>query len=243
MEDARKEDNAAQIAKLEEHKESQEAELGETIAAMEDTAKEIASMEDARKEDNAAYLQGKSDAQAAIDLLNQAKEALGKYYAENKIDLGPEEGLRLVQKPPPDATFKKSTNRKYESKGIISILSMVVEDLQAGMKTAMQDEEKAQLKFEEMLASAKKLANELKEKKTNLEGAIEGVTADITTEGDTKKDNEGSKKDEEKLREEIEPDCEFMAKHIDERRSKRQVEMDGLVSAKEYLAGAQMMKP
>merc|ERR550514_2612231 len=234
MEDARKEDNAAQIAKLEEHKESQEAELSETIAAMEDTAKEIASMEDARKEDNAAYLQGKSDAQGAIDLLNQAKEALGKYYAENKIDLGPEEGLRLVQKPPPDATFKKSTNRKYESKGIISILSMVVEDLQAGMKTAMQDEEKAQLKFEEMLASAKKLANELKEKKTNLEGAIEG---------DTKKDNEGSKKDEESLRDEIKPDCDFMAKHIDERREKRQVEMDGLVSAKEYLAGAQMMKP
>merc|ERR1719248_82077 len=127
-------------------------------------------MEDTRKEENQEFLDAKSNDEGAIQLLEQAKVALSKFYEKNKIELGPIQGsTKLLQEPvfevsaeqAPDATFSDKGSRKNESKGIISILTMIIEDLYGEIKVGMKGEEMTQLEFEKSLAAAKKLQEEL----------------------------------------------------------------------------------
>ena len=57
-------------------------------------------------------------------------------------------------------------------------------------------------------------------------------------EEETKKSNEEKLALNEEYLKSIKPDCDWMLNSFEERRQKRKAEMDGLVTAKEYLAGA-----
>merc|ERR1719146_542268 len=141
--------NHAHILKLEELI----AKLTETL---EDTEKEIRLTQEQmeqmtieRTNENEAFLAAKKDDQDAIALLEQAIEALSSYYKKNKIEMGPIQGsVKLIQEPEfevskwqaPDATFSDAGKRKNESKGIISILTMLKEDLEDEIKNGIKDE-------------------------------------------------------------------------------------------------------
>merc|ERR1719335_575474 len=94
--------------------------------------------------------------------------------------MGPVQGsVKLLQADPlsdpdvaPDATFSDKGKRKTQTKGIVSIMTMIIEDLEMEISNGIKNEEKAQLAFEEALAVAEKLVEDLEEKKTSLEEAI-----------------------------------------------------------------------
>merc|ERR1719160_1298861 len=210
------------------------------------TKKELEDMEKERTEENDAFKQAKSDDENAIALIEKAIEALSGYYKDNKIEMGPIQGsVKLLQEPefdkgdqPPDAEFKKKGHRKNQSKGIISILTMIKEDLEDEIKNAMKDEETAQLEYEKQRDAAKKLLESLMEKKVNLEDDL--AKTNEKKEAEEKK-MEGNKKDlasNEEYRKSITPDCDWMLEKFEERKKHRKVEMDGLVQAKEFLVGA-----
>jgi len=245
------EKNAAKIAKLEELVALREEEKAQTIEAIEDVTKEIGEMEEMRIEENAKFKKAKTDDEQAIDLLEKAKAALASYYEKNKIELGPIEGsvkgAALAQEPEfkvsedqaPDATFSHKGKRKHESKGIISLLTMIMEDLQNEIKAGIRDEEKAQLDFEERLAAGKKLKKELEEKKLNLETTIAEHKSDKEDEHTSMEANQKDKDDELTYKKEIKPDCDWIIGAFEKRRAKRQAEMEGLTEAKAFLAGYQ----
>merc|ERR1719453_2311532 len=136
------EKNEAKIDKLEQLIKLRTAEKVKTVEDIESTEKAIVQMEDQRQEENQAFLEAKSDDEGAIELLEKAKAALAAYYEKNKTELGPIQGSvkgALLQEPvfqvsedqAPDATFSHMGSRKGGAKGIVSIITMVIEDLQA----------------------------------------------------------------------------------------------------------------
>merc|ERR1711957_206061 len=89
------------------------------------------------------------------------RDALSKFYKKAKVEMGPLQGgvKSLLQQPEfdvsadqaPDTVFSGKGKRKDESKGILQILQMIMEDLDDEIKNSMKAEESAQLEYEEQV--------------------------------------------------------------------------------------------
>eukprot|EP00929_Paragymnodinium_shiwhaense_P111682 TRINITY_DN79_c0_g1_i1.p1 TRINITY_DN79_c0_g1~~TRINITY_DN79_c0_g1_i1.p1 ORF type:complete len:597 (-),score=287.23 TRINITY_DN79_c0_g1_i1:113-1765(-) len=237
--------NAAKINKLQSLIEKATHEKEETIAEIKATEKHMEEITEQRTAANQAFLQAKSDDEAAIKLLESAVEALSKFYKKNGIEMGPIEGsVKLLQQPvfevsadqAPDAVFSGKGKRKNESKGIVSIMTMITEDLYAEIKKGEEDEAAAQVEFEKQLKAAETLVEDLTLKKDNLETEIARLGEEKAAEEETKQVNSDDLKDEEEYRAKITPDCDWILGAFKEREQKRAAEMAGLTAAKEHLA-------
>lgn len=234
------EKNEAKISKLEKIIEELKLEMQKTIEEIEEVKQQIITIKQVRKEENEAFLQAKKDDQDAIKLLVEARGFLKEFYEKNAIPLelaqqGPE--FAVPEDQAPEATFSDKGNRKLESKGVVSIMTMIIQDLDDEIKNAMKDEAAAQLEFEGQLAAAEKLQEDLEVKKINLEDMIAKNDKDLTEEKKDLENNQEDLKAEKDYETEIKPDCDWIIGAFDKRATLRTAEMDGLVQAKGYLAG------
>jgi hypothetical protein len=239
--------NEEMIAKLEEKIAKLTENIEDTAKEIKETEIQIKDMEDERISEHDAFQEAKSDDEAAVKLLGQAIEALSKFYKKEGVDMGPIQGSsKLLQEPEfkvsqwqaPDATFSDKGKRKNQSKGVIGILTMLMEDLEDEIKNGIKDEVAAQAEFEKQVATAKALIKDLEEKKTDLENTRAQTDEQKELEHDTMKENKGTLTDKIDYRKSITEGCDWLLKAFDERVQKRKAEMKGLVKAKEYLAGA-----
>merc|ERR1711865_461886 len=139
----------------------------------------MGSLEATRIEEHNAFEGAKSDDEQASSLLAAAIGALGAFYKNNDIDQGAIQGgaKALLQAPEfevsedqsPDASFSSAGKSGGESKGIVSLMTMIKEDLDDEIKNGVKNEKRTQAAFETSLNAAKKLVEELTLKKTNLE--------------------------------------------------------------------------
>jgi len=243
------EKNEAKIGKLQALLKALQKEKDETLEAIKQVKEDIKAMKKTRKEENEAFVQAKKDDQDAIKLLVKARKFLKEYYAKNEIEFGKiqgGEGESLLQDPDfavpkdqaPEADFSDKGSRKDGAKGIVSLMTMIIEDLNDEIKNGMTAEEKAQEAFDEALKTAEALQEELEKKVTTLDDQIGKKEEDLS---DEKKDLGNNKADLQKeldYKKEIEPDCEFIINTFDNRAKKRTAEMEGLIEAKEFLSGA-----
>merc|ERR1719316_1536003 len=239
--------NEAKIAKLEKLIELRTKEKEETIEKIKETKTYMNDITDERKEENEAYLQAKKDDQDAIALLEKAKEAFTKYYKESGVDMGKIQGsVKLLQAEPafersaddaPDATFSSKGNNKVQGKGIVSLFDYIIEDLADELANEKKAEAKSQAEYEEELATAQKLLNDLKAKKVTLEGIIAKREEDKEEETKDMKENNKDRDAELAYQGKITPDCDWIIKAFDGRADARAAEMNGLTTAKEFLAG------
>merc|ERR1719421_552964 len=88
------------------------------------------------------------------------------------------------------------------------------------------------------MEAAKKLLESLNEKKINLEEDRAKTEEKKEVEEGKMQENQESLAINEEYKHSIKPDCNWMLNSFEERRQKRAAEMEGLVTAKEYLAGA-----
>jgi len=237
------------LTKLIELRTAQKEKTIEEIAEVDAHMKEITAV---RKDENDAFLTAKKDDQDAIDLLIAARDALTAYYKKHGIDMGPVQGsvkgLALAQDEPefdvsadqaPDAVFSHKGKRKNESKDIVSILTMIIEDLNDEIKNGMKAEEAAQLEYEAQMKAAEKLRAELDAKRISLIAAIAKREGERSDERELKKENEDELEDEQNYKASIKPDCDWIIGAFEKRAAARAAEMNGLVGAKEFLAGYQ----
>lgn len=227
------EKNEAKIDKLIAKIEDLEAEKAKTIEEIEAVKAHMKEITKVRKEENEEFLKNKEDDQKVIKLLAKARTALTKYYKKNDIEMGPvQAGVKdaLMQEDPefsvsedqaPEAVFSSKGKRKGESKGIVSIMTMLIEDVADEIKNAMKAEEEATLAWEEQMATAEKLKKSLITKKVNLEVTIAKTEDELKDEKADKKKNEGDLKDEEDYKASIKPDCDWILKAFAERAEKR----------------------
>jgi len=231
------EKNEAKIHKMEKMIKDKTKERKETIKKIGQTLEEIKEMEDTRKEENDDFKEAKSDDENAIKLLEKAKEALAEYYKKNAFLQGPD--FKVSEDQAPEFKLSDKSKRKNESSGIVGLMEVLIEDLETEIKNGLKEEEEAQLDFEDNMAAAKKLVKDLRKKKTNLKEQIAEHDEDKTDEEADKKGNNKDLDDEEEYKEEIKPDCDWMLENFDERDKRREAEMNGLVEAKQFLAGYQ----
>lgn len=213
----------------------------ETVKELETLGKDIKKMESSRDSENEAFGVAKDDDKKAIDLLEQAKEKLQEYYKKQGVAFAElSEDPSALDDPDvaPEAKFSDKGSRKNESKGIVSLLTLIIEDLQEEIKSSIEAEEAAQLDFEKRLQAAKALQSDLETKQTNLGEQISVKNEEIEKENDVKDENAKSHEIQQKTKADIKPECDWFIKNLSERRSKRKSEMEGLITAKQYLAGA-----
>jgi len=243
------EKHETKLMKLNKRLEDLETNKVETIAQIQQTNEDIANMEDNRIAEHRAFEEAKSDDTQAVEVLTSAIEALGAFYKNNDIDQGEIQGgakAALVQEPEfevsedqaPDASFTSAGKSGGESKGILSIMTMIKEDLEDEVKNGVKNEKKTQAAFEKGLNAAKKLVADLTLKKTNLESDIASTNDEINDTTVAKEDTEGLLHEEREYLASIKPDCDFMLNNFEKRRAARGEEVDGLITAKGMLAGA-----
>merc|ERR1719453_1039632 len=157
----------AKNTKLNEQKESLEDAIIATDAEILATNEELDDATATRTAENGAFLQAKDDDEKAAALLGVAIGHLSAFYKNEGIDQGEIQGsINLIQKQPefdrseddaPDATFASADNSAGESKGIVSIMTMLKEDLEDEVANGVKAEEEAQTDYAAQKEAAEKL--------------------------------------------------------------------------------------
>jgi len=247
--------NTAKIDKIAHSISELLAEQDKTREEISEVREHMVDIRDQRTAENGEFLQAKKDDQDAIALLNDTRKVLSSYYADHNVTLGPlqagAKALALAQSSrgrqgpafavsefdAPDIEFSGKSARVPQGKGIISVLTMVIEDLSEEIQNSMRAEKEAQLEFERMYEAAEELFQSLGAKQVQLEGMIARDGDSKSQEEASKLSNEALLQSQEAYRKGIEPDCHWIFGAFEERAQKRAVEMEGLVTAKDFLAG------
>jgi len=236
----------AKIAKLEasiaKDKESRQAALDKKT----ETKEYMADITKTRKATFEAFKVAQSDDDAAIKLLEAARDALAAYYKKEGIDMGEIQGsVKLMQEPEfavsqdqaPDASFSNKGGHKLESKNILSIMAYLIEDLYDEIAADKKSEAESLTDYQEEMKSAQDLCDKLDEEMDTLTDNISDSEDDKTSEHKTKKGTEKDRDSELAYKAKIKPDCDWIISSFTERADARAAEMNGLVTAKEFLAG------
>jgi len=234
----------AKITKLNLKVEELEIANQRTIALIADTTGNIESMETQRIDDHKVYEATKADDEGAAELLGAAIESMSAFY-ENKESASmlqksakQEPEFAIDEDAAPDASFSDAGQNSGEAGGIVTLMTMIKEDLEDEIALGTKTEIEAQTNFEKELTDAKILKANLLSKKTNLEADIVDKTKQIADIEVLKEGDEQLLVEEREYLASIKPDCDFILNAFDNRRETRAQEMDGLWDAKTTLQGA-----
>jgi len=213
--------------------------LDEEIMQSKQSLEELLSM---RNEEQNAFKQALKDDTDAVNVISKAIVALSEYYKNNKIPLD------LVQKrqdpkysvdedKAPDATFADSGARKAESGGIVAILEMVKEDTENEIKTSREEDAQAEADYEKQRGALQASLDAQTASKVATEQELAALQEDIADTEELKDSKASDLAEEQSLEASLDKDCAWVQSHFASRRDKRKAEIDGLVEAKNSLAG------
>jgi len=213
--------------------------LDEEIVQSKQSLDELLSM---RNEEQNAFKQALKDDTDAVNVISKAIVALSEYYKNNKIPLD------LVQKredpkytvdedKAPDATFAGSGSRKAESGGIVAILEMVKEDTENEMKVSREEDAEAEADYEKQRGALQESLDAQTASKVATEQELAALQEDIADTEELKDAKASDLAEEQSLEASLDKDCAWVKSHFASRRDKRKAEIDGLVEAKNSLAG------
>merc|ERR1719213_382188 len=159
---------------------------------------------------------------------------MSAFYKNNKVELIQTKQPVFERSPDaaPDATFSSAGKSGGESKGILSIMTMLKEDLEDEITNGVKMEKEDQFYFERSVKAAHQLLAELKDKKETLESQIADLNTEIDDQFQEREDLQGMYNEEQLYLSTIEPDCQYLYDTFDERRAKRQAETKSLIDAK-----------
>jgi len=217
---------------------SLEDQIGETKTALDE-------MLQMRNQESAEFKQALKDDADAVDLIAKAVVSLTKFYKDNKIPLSLAQKKKedpkysVDEDKAPETTFSGGDygGRKGESGGIIAILEMLKEDTENEMKTSRADDAEAQKDYEKQKAALDETLNAQTNSKVAAEQELAGLQEDIADAEEFKDSKASDLAEEQKLEASLGKDCAWVEANFESRRDKRKTETDGLVEAKNALAG------
>lgn len=139
----------------------------------------------------------------------------------------------------PDATLSGKGKRNNQAKGIVAILTQLMEDLDQGIKDQVRAEGEAQLAYEKAKAAAEQLLADQNAEKVRLETAKAAREQDKTDEETDKRNNNAELETAQGIYDDMKTDCDYMIQNYNKRAEYRTAEQESLVDAKEFLQGAQ----
>jgi len=226
--------------------------LTASIAALD---KEVADATEQRKEEHATYVAQMQMNEAAMGLVEKAKNRMQKFYnptlykAPPKVEKTMEEKImeagtfvqlrRSDVAPPPAPEMPSGAVKKNEkSAGVIGMMDTIINDLGSDMKDMEYEEKTAQKDYAELMADSQ-------ETRAGDTKALTGKTA-------TKAETEASLMTTKEIRSSTATDlkqigtviqdlhaaCDFIMQNFDLRKEARTAEIEGLKNAKAVLSGA-----
>merc|ERR1712085_223835 len=193
-----------------------------------------------RKAEEAEHKELMQSNTAAKELILFAKNRLNKFYnpklakAASFVQLSMQKGAP----PPPPATAAAYKKKAEGSNSAISMMDLLVQDLDKEMTVSETEEKNGQAEYEETIADASekrrqdsKSLTDKEAAKADLEGALEKSTADKKS---TTKDLMGT----EKYIASLHAECDWLLKYHEVRQVARADEVDALGKAKAVLNGA-----
>merc|ERR1719201_2132612 len=207
---------------------------------------EIRDAGDNRAKENKEYMAAESEDMAAVELIENAKGVLEKFYQESGLMLA--QVRRVKQEPfvaageaptPPPAEMDEYSGGSRQSTGVIAMLTMIKEDIEKDIEKAKKQEKEAQAAYDKLVEDIEAAIAAKEQTKSDLEGEIASDSEARTTENTTMADNQGQLKAVMDYLKEIAPGCDFIAMNFNIRLTNRQMEVDGLKKAKAILQGAE----
>eukprot|EP00930_Biecheleria_cincta_P006311 TRINITY_DN1072_c0_g1_i5.p1 TRINITY_DN1072_c0_g1~~TRINITY_DN1072_c0_g1_i5.p1 ORF type:complete len:711 (-),score=230.79 TRINITY_DN1072_c0_g1_i5:135-2267(-) len=213
-----------------------------------ETKTDIANLTKERDSERNDFLVAVKHDKEALALIKAAIKQVTAFSKNNKISLSlaqEKEVSLLAQahgyKPAPDAGFDDANYKggKDSTKAVVEMMEMVQEDMASEIKSGQEEDAENQALYEKDF----KALNELLETQETKEISLNKQLAELQGEIQSMTDTNSSKTDEHaaELQEKasLAVDCDWIKKKFGERRKKRKDEIDGLVSAKGLLAGAE----
>jgi len=234
------------------------ATLGDEISALElgikELDKQVAEATEQRKDEHAEFQELMATNTEAKQILEFAKNRLNKFYnpglykpEDAKTD-GTDSATALVevsmhrqhkdgQAPPPE-TWDAYSKKTEETTGVVSMIDLLIKDLDKEMTEADTEEKEAQKEyevamqdsFEKRTQDSKSLSDKLSAK-ADLEAALEQHRSDKASAG---KELMATLKYIQSLHTE----CDWLVQYYDVRKEARASEVDSLANAKAVLSGA-----
>jgi len=213
--------------------------LNEAITESKTGLEEMLSM---RNAEEGAFKQALKDDTDAVNVISKAIVALSEYYKNNKIPLDlvqqrEDPKYSVDEDKAPETDFSGSSNRKQESGGIIAILEMVKEDTENEIKTSRAEDAEAEADYEKGRGALQASLDAQTASKVATEQELAGLQEDIADTEELKDSKASDLAEEQKLEASLGKDCAWVENNFASRRDKRKAEIDGLVEAKNSLAG------
>jgi len=191
----------------------------------------------------------------AAELITKAIETMAAFYERNKLSAiqatskrreEPEYSSDPDRAPETSWDGDKYAGRKSEHVGVTAILEMIREDVYKEMETAKRDEASAQGEYKKQSAALADAIRSQEMSKAASEKELAELQAKILAKEEFLSAKTADLDGETKLAASIYDDCSWVSggargagPSFDTRAQKRKTEMDGLVAAKNYLAGVE----
>merc|ERR550537_461816 len=226
------------------------------IAALD---KSTADATEQRKEEHASYVAQMQMNEAAMGLVEKAKNRMQKFYnptlykAPPKTEMTMEEKIiaagtfaqvhlhkSAVAPPPAPETFGAYEKSSEKTTGVLALMDMITKELEGDMKDAEYEEKTAQKDYQDLMADSA----ESREKK--VKGITDKETAKAELSDKKLKATEKEKADFadvdsiHKYVGHLHTDCDFIMENFDVRKEARAQEVESLKNAKAVLQGAHM---
>jgi hypothetical protein len=228
------------ITRMNNTKNEQQTDLTALEKEIEETKKAMEELLAMRNKEQADYRQALKDDTEAVALLTQAIAALSKFYVDNKI------GAALVQKhkeepisEAPETWEGSYGGARSTTGGIVAILEMLKEDLEKEISTSKVDDTEAQRDYVKDTQALQETLDAQRKKEVDMKTAIADLGVKMEAASESQANTENDLAAEGDVESALATDCAWVKETFDTRRQKRKLEMDGLVEAKNFLAGVE----
>jgi chromosome segregation ATPase len=140
--------------------------------------------------------------------------------------------------PPPPESFKAYTSKSEESNGVISMINLLVKDLDKEMTTAQAEEKDAQNAYETAMKDAADKRVQDSKSLSDKEGAKADMESALQQQTDEKKATEKELAATLQYIHNLHGECDWLLQYFDARTEARAGEVNSLENAKAVLSGA-----
>jgi len=234
-------------------------EISDLTASINELDKATADATEQRKEEHAEYVETMQMNEAAMGLVEKAKNRMQKFYnpalykAPPKKEMSQEEKIMQagsfiqvhrdssmadVAPPPAPETFSGPLQKNEKSSGVIGLMDNIIKDLGNDMKDAEYEEKTAQKDYAELMGDSQETRAQDSKSLTGKKGTKSEVEGALIT----SKENRASTSQDIKLVanviQDLHASCDFIMQNHDLRQEARGNEVEGLKNAKAVLLGA-----
>merc|ERR1719353_1110275 len=252
------EEIASSAALIEECQEAS-AQTADEIAVLQKEIKEldlaVAEATEQRKEEHGEYIQFMEENNAAVQLLEKAKNKLNKFYRPSQyvaettpapIVLSQMDSVAFVQvnvhhkeaPPPPPETWGAYKTKSGKSNGALALLNHLSKDLQDGIADAEHDEKTSQKDYETLMSDSSTSRAQKAESITEKEAAKADLDLKVENASEKKTSLEADLLNIKDYLSKLHAQCDFLTENYDMRKTARETELESLANAKAVLSGA-----